>query len=79
MPTLPAGVVSARWRRRFRRYAHWLLRQEANRSVGIGTVSSLTPALGAAEVLALQGVSTALTGLGYAVPTIPGASAITPP
>lgn len=71
---------SALWRRRYRRYCHWLERQYVNYTTGSGVFAlPLSPALSTAEVAALTAVRSALSTIGY----VPGAPAgtlpITPP
>jgi len=82
-PPVPATgtVMSARWRRKFRRYVHWLERQATNfsNSVGVFTPPGISPVLSTAEITVLNGIKTFLSGLGYVVGTPAGAQPITPP
>jgi hypothetical protein len=73
---------TANWRRKFRRYVHWLERQNFNfaNNLGIFAAPGPSPALSLAESTVLVGVAGVLAGLGYVVPTIStGAAPITPP
>lgn len=57
---------TSRWRRRFRRYAHWLEHQAALFAGSAGIFSQpLIPPLVASEVLRLTTMTAALSVLGY--------------
>jgi hypothetical protein len=76
------GATSTAWRRRFRRYCHWLSKQQQNfsASAGIFAGAGLIPALTTAEQTILAGVFAQLyTTDGYR-PGVPvGPAPITPP
>jgi len=76
----PSGAAS-RWRRRFRRYCHWLERQATNFSgnTGVFTPGPNAPVLSAGEITRLAAVATDLIGLGYVPGTPTTAAPITAP
>lgn len=75
------NAIATAWRRRFRKYCHWLIHQADNytASAGIFAVPGTGLVLSTAEATALAAVKTALFGLGYRYGTPTGPAPITPP
>lgn len=77
-----AGSTRAtEWRRRFRRYCHWLIRQADNATNGVGVIfsSGFSPSVTEAEFATLSAVKTALYGMGYRTGAPLGPAPISPP
>jgi hypothetical protein len=80
---VPVSVPSkqtSRWRRKFRKYCHWLVRQAANLTANAGIFAlPPTPPLTTAETTALNAVAAALGTIGYIASAPAGGLPITPP
>lgn len=78
----PSGsAIATAWRRRYRRYCHWLIKQADNYTNGVGVMfsSGFSPSITSAEATELAAVKSALYGLGYRYGSVLGPAPITPP
>jgi len=72
--------ASARWRRKYRKYCHWLVRQQANFLANAGIFAlPLIPPVQPQETTALSSVAAVLAGLGYIAAGPNTGRQITPP
>jgi hypothetical protein len=73
--------VAAAWRRRYRRYCHWLIHQYDNytANAGVFAVPGFSPVPSGGEAVSLAAVKTALYALGYRYGTPTSSLPMTPP